>query len=54
LVSQAAALGIDAEPIGRVGGPAIVIGESAVVALETLREAHEGWFAAFMDAAPLA
>jgi hypothetical protein len=37
-VSQAAAAGVDAEPIGRVGGTAIVIKESAVVALDTLRE----------------
>jgi phosphoribosylformylglycinamidine synthase subunit PurL len=54
VVSQAAAAGVTAEPIGRVGGRAIVIRESAVVALDTLRDAHEGWFAAFMDAKPLA
>ncbi|HUF44050.1 MAG TPA: phosphoribosylformylglycinamidine synthase subunit PurL, partial [Aestuariivirgaceae bacterium] len=54
VMSQAAAAGVAAAPIGRVGGPAIVVRDIAAVSLDKLRKAHEGWFSAFMDARPLA
>jgi phosphoribosylformylglycinamidine synthase subunit PurL len=50
VMTQASAAGVAAEPIGRVGGTAIVIAGLAALPLEELRQAHEGWFAAFMDA----
>jgi phosphoribosylformylglycinamidine synthase subunit PurL len=54
VLSQAATAGVPAEPIGKVGGTAIVIDATAAVPLKALRKAHEGWFPGFMDAKALA
>jgi phosphoribosylformylglycinamidine synthase len=54
VVAMATTAGVAAEPIGKVGGSAIVIGGIASLPLDELRTAHEGWFPGFMDATPLA
>jgi phosphoribosylformylglycinamidine synthase len=54
VVSRGTAAGVAVEPIGKVGGSAIVVNGVAAVPLDALRQAHEGWFPGFMDARPLA
>jgi phosphoribosylformylglycinamidine synthase subunit PurL len=54
VLSQAAAAGVPAESIGKVGGLAMVFEGAAAVPLEALRKAHEGWFPGFMDEKPVA
>jgi phosphoribosylformylglycinamidine synthase subunit PurL len=49
VIDQARAAGVAVEPIGRVGGSAIVVKDCAKVSLDDLRAAHEGWFPRFMD-----
>ena len=54
VIAMATATGVAAEPIGEVGGSAIVFRGIAAVPLDELRTAHEGWFPGYMDATPLA
>jgi phosphoribosylformylglycinamidine synthase len=54
VVSQGTAAGIAVEPIGKVGGSALVVNGVAAVPLDALGQAHEGWFPGFMDAKALA
>ncbi|MFB2551587.1 phosphoribosylformylglycinamidine synthase subunit PurL [Ensifer soli] len=42
-------VGIFCPWIGRTGGDAVVLGEARPVPVAALKEAHEGWFPAFMD-----
>jgi phosphoribosylformylglycinamidine synthase len=49
LIAEARHTGIAAQAIGTVGGEALIVSGQAAISLEALNEAHEGWFAAFMD-----
>ena len=54
LIAEARGAGVTAETIGAVGGAALIVTAHASISLEALKNAHEGWFATFMDAAPMA
>ncbi len=49
LIREAEAAGIDLMQIGSVSGNGLIAMGYATISLNMLREAHEGWFPAFMD-----
>lgn len=48
VLADAAARGVPAEVIGKTGGPALRIGTSLSISVETLHHAHEAWLPAYM------
>ncbi|MGI9463348.1 MAG: AIR synthase-related protein, partial [Aestuariivirgaceae bacterium] len=49
LILDAKAQSIEVPKIGTVTGSGLIVMGSATISLSMLREAHEGWFPAFMD-----
>jgi len=54
LIADAAKAGVAAIRIGAVAGTGLIVMGRASISLKALKQAHEGWFTAFMDASPLA
>jgi phosphoribosylformylglycinamidine synthase len=50
LIAAAQAADVPAQRIGRVEGPCLTLPNGATISLETLREAHDRFFPAWMDA----
>jgi phosphoribosylformylglycinamidine synthase II len=53
LVAQARSAGVPAALIGRTGGDKIALKGAGEIALAELKQAHEGWFPAYMGATEL-
>ncbi len=49
LIDEAGQAGVPAPRIGTVTGNGLIVLGHATISLNMLREAHEGWFPAFMD-----
>ncbi|MCR4266279.1 phosphoribosylformylglycinamidine synthase subunit PurL [Nitratireductor sp. ZSWI3] len=49
VLAAAGKVGVTAARIGTTGGAALTLGVARPVAVAALKEAHEGWFPAFMD-----
>ena len=54
LVAEAEKAGVAAERIGTVDATGLIVLGQTSISLDELKRVHEGWFAAFMDAEPLA
>ncbi len=54
LADEARSAGVAAERIGIVDAAGLIVLGKASISLNELKQAHEGWFPAFMDAEPLA